>query len=98
MNQADESDLSPMRKIQTSWSVPCLNRPQGSNCSRTGKNVVFHCSHEVKGIQDSIGPQADYSLFSSRYQAGAPLTEGVEVALDPSELELDPAAMQARLV
>ena len=29
---------------------------------------------------------------------GAPLTEGVEVALDPSELELDPAAMQARLV
>lgn len=33
-----------------------------------------------------------------RYQAGAPLTEGVEVALDPSELELDPAAMQARLV
>lgn len=34
----------------------------------------------------------------SRYQAGAPLTEGVEVALDPSELELDPAAMQARLV
>lgn len=31
-------------------------------------------------------------------QAGAPLTEGVEVALDPSELELDPAAMQARLV
>ena len=34
-------------------------------------------------------------LFS-RYQAGAPMTEGVEVALDPSELELDPAAMQAR--
>ena len=32
------------------------------------------------------------------HQAGAPLTEGVEVALDPSELELDPAAMQARLV
>lgn len=31
------------------------------------------------------------------YQAGAPLTDGVEVALDPSELELDPAAMQARL-
>lgn len=29
-------------------------------------------------------------------KAGAPLTEGVEVALDPSELELDPAAMQAR--
>ena len=26
------------------------------------------------------------------------MTEGVEVALDPSELELDPAAMQARLV
>ena len=35
-------------------------------------------------------------LFFSRYQAGAPMTEGVEVALDPSELELDPAAMQAR--
>lgn len=35
-------------------------------------------------------------LFVSRLQAGAPLTEGVEVALDPSELELDPAAMQAR--
>ena len=26
------------------------------------------------------------------------MTEGVEVALDPSELELDPAAMQARYV
>ena len=35
-------------------------------------------------------------LFVCRLQAGAPLTEGVEVALDPSELELDPAAMQAR--
>lgn len=37
-------------------------------------------------------------VFFSCYQVGAPLTEGVEVALDPSELELDPAAMQARLV
>ena len=37
-------------------------------------------------------------LFSSRYQAGAPMTKGVEVALDSSELELDPAAMQARYV
>ena len=35
-------------------------------------------------------------LFFSRLQSGAPMTEGVEVALDPSELALDPAAMQAR--
>ena len=32
-------------------------------------------------------------LFFSRLQAGAPTTEGVEVALDPSDLELDPIAM-----
>jgi hypothetical protein len=31
-------------------------------------------------------------------QAGGGAADGIEVALDPSELELDPAAMQARLV
>jgi hypothetical protein len=40
-----------------------------------------------------ILPFANSMLY---FQTPGGLSEGVEVALDPSELELDPAAMQAR--